>query len=264
MDAQGAIIKKVQIDDNIVFYHGDCLKVMPVLAGEGVKVDMVLADPPYGTTHCRWDSVIAFGPMWACVNSVTYDNTPVLLFGQQPFTSTLGCSNLKNLRYSWVWEKTTATGFLNAKRMPMKAHEDILVFYRKLPYYDPIMTTGHIQKIVMAEHQYKCDPGTIYNDHNSYKDYCSTTRYPRSVIKYKTDKQTCCLHSTQKPVPLLEYLIKTYTKEGDTVLDFAMGSGSTAVACRNTNRKCIGIEIDREIFDVAVERLCTGLDEKWK
>ena len=258
------MITKVQIDDNIVFYHGDCLKVMPVLADEGVKVDLVLCDPPYGTTHCRWDSVIAFGPMWDCVTSVTRDNTPVLLFGQQPFTSTLGCSNLKNLRYSWVWEKNQPTGFLNAKRMPMKAHEDILVFYRKLPGYYPIKTDGHRRVVSTAYQKSVCQTGDIYQEYRNFQDYDSTERYPRSVIQFKSDKQLCHLHSTQKPVPLLEYLIKTYTREGDVVLDFAMGSGSTAVACRNTNRRCIGIEIDRGIFDVAVERLCTNLDEKRK
>lgn len=246
---------KVNIGDAVSLYCGDCLEVMPRLASEGIRVDMVLADPPYGTTHCRWDSVIPFAPMWDCVRLVSFDTTPALLFCQQPFTSTLGCSNLNDLRYSWVWEKTQPTGFLNAKRMPMKAHEDILVFYKKLPYYNPIITDGHARKVVLARHQHQCVPGTIYSEHGNYRDYSSTTRY---------DKQTCALHPTQKPVALLEYLITTYTNTGDTVLDFAMGSGSTAIACGNTGRKFIGIEIDTHYFGVAETRIRKYLNENGK
>ncbi|RJV49139.1 site-specific DNA-methyltransferase, partial [Bacteroides sp. AF15-14LB] len=164
----------------------------------------------------------------------------------------------RRLRYAWVWEKTQATGFLNAGRMPMKAHEDILVFYDRLPKYHPIKTDGHRRKVVMAEHQRKCDAGEIYRKHDNFRDYISTERYPRSVLKFKTDKQRSCLHATQKPVALLEYLIRTYTDEGDIVLDFAMGSGSTAVACRNTGRRFVGVEIDREIFQTALNRITHG------
>ena len=170
----------------------------------------------------------------------------------------LGSSNLKRLRYAWVWEKTQPTGFLNARRMPMKAHEDILVFYDRLPKYNPIKSDGHARKVVMAAHQKKCNAGEIYRRHDSYRDYISTERYPRSVLKYKTDKQLSCLHATQKPVALLEYLIRTYTDEGDTVLDFAMGSGSTAMACRNTGRRFVGIEMDETIFQTAYNRIING------
>lgn len=135
------------------------------------------------------------------------------------FTSILGCSNLEKLRYEWIWEKTQATGFLNAGRMPMKAHEDILVFYDRLPKYNPVKTDGHRCKIVMADHRRKCDSGEIYRKHDNYRDYISTERYPRSVLRFKTDKQKSCLHATQKPVALLEYLIRTYTDEEDLVLD---------------------------------------------
>ncbi|WP_018667133.1 DNA-methyltransferase [Bacteroides gallinarum] len=236
-------------------YRGDALEVLPRLAASGIIADMVLSDPPYGTTHCRWDSVIDIPRMWKAVREVSGQKTPVLLFCQQPFTSVLGGSNLGRLRYAWVWEKTQATGFLNAKRMPMKAHEDILVFYDRLPKYNPIKTDGHKRKVILAVHQHKCDAGEIYRKHDKYRDYISTERYPRSVLKFKTDKQLSCLHATQKPVALLEYLIRTYTDEGDLVLDFAMGSGSTAIACRNTGRRFIGIEIDREIFRTAGERI---------
>ena len=198
--------------DGCDLYRGDALDVLPLLAEEGITADMVLSDPPYGTTHCRWDAVIDIPGMWNAVQGISRPDTPVLLFCQHPFTSLLGSSNLRRLRYAWVWEKTQATGFLNAGRMPMKAHEDILVFYDRLPKYHPI----------------------------------------------KTDKQRSCLHATQKPVALLEYLIRTYTDEGDIVLDFAMGSGSTAVACRNTGRRFVGVEIDREIFQTALNRITHG------
>lgn len=241
--------------DGCDLYRGDALEVLPLLAAKGITADMIFADPPYGTTHCRWDAVIDIPKMWAVLKSVSHKHTPILLFCQQPFTSVLGASNLRQLRYAWVWEKAQPTGFLNARRMPMKAHEDILVFYNKLPKYRPVKTGGHPRKIVKAAHQRRCRQGEIYHSHDNYRDYISTERYPRSVLKYKTDKQTSCLHATQKPVALLEYLIRTYTDEGDTVIDFAMGSGSTAVACRHTGRRFIGIEIDRHIFQTAYNRI---------
>ena len=244
--------------DGCDLYRGDALEVLPRLAAQGLTADMIFADPPYGTTPCRWDAVIDIPKMWKELKGVSLPRTPVLLFCQQPFTSVLGSSNLKRLRYSWVWEKTQPTGFLNARRMPMKAHEDILVFYDRLPKYNPMKTGGHKRKVVMAVHQLKCEQGEIYRRHDNYRDYVSTERYPRSVLTYKTDKQLSCLHAAQKPVALLEYLIRTYTDEGDTVLDFAMGSGSTGVACRNTGRRFVGIEIDEAIFQTAYNRIANG------
>lgn len=244
--------------DGCDLYRGDALEVLPRLAAQGLTADMIFADPPYGTTHCRWDAVIDIPKMWKELKGVSLPRTPVLLFCQQPFTSVLGSSNLKRLRYSWVWEKTQPTGFLNARRMPMKAHEDILVFYDRLPKYNPMKIGGHKRKVVMAVHQLKCEQGEIYRRHDNYRDYVSTERYPRSVLTYKTDKQLSCLHAAQKPVALLEYLIRTYTDEGDTVLDFAMGSGSTGVACRNTGRRFVGIEIDEAIFQTAYNRIANG------
>lgn len=252
---------KTVISDAVTIYHGDCIEIMPRLAADGVMFDMVLSDPPYGTTHCRWDSVIPFESMWSGINSVSYVSTPTLLFGQHPFTSTLGSSNLRNLRYSWVWEKTQPTGFLNAKRMPMKAHEDILVFYRKLPKYNPIKTDGHRRVVSTAYQKSVCRTGDIYQDYTDFQDYDSTQRYPRSVVQFKSDKQLTSLHPTQKPVALLEYLIATYTDEGDIILDFAMGSGSTGEACLRTGRKFIGIEIDKHYFDVAETRIRKYLSE---
>lgn len=246
--------KKI-IQEGAELYRGNCLDVLPALNDKGHKFDLILTDPPYGTTQCRWDTVIAFDPMWKCINSVSYDTTPTVLFCQHPFTSALGCSNLKNLRYSWVWEKTQPTGFLNAKRMPMKAHEDILVFYRKLPKYNPVKTDGHRRVVSTAYQKSVCKTGDIYHDYTNFKDYDSTERYPRSVLQFKSDKQLASLHPTQKPVSLLEYLIATYTDPGDTVLDYAMGSGSTAIACIRTGRKFIGIEVDTNYFEVSETRI---------
>lgn len=236
-------------------FCGDCLDILPALQDQGLRVDMVLTDLPYGTTHCRWDTPIDLQQMWACLRKTTTANTPILLFAQQPFTTTLGASNLKELRYSWVWEKTQGTGFLNARRMPLKCHEDILVFYRSQPKFRPVLSTGHPRKVVLSRHQQKCNPGEIYNSHDKFRDYSSTERFPRSVMKFKTDKQICNLHSTQKPVALLEYLIRNYTDEGDTILDFTMGSGSTGIACLRSKRQFIGIEKDPSIFTTAQNRL---------
>lgn len=245
----------ILIHEGCELYRGDALQVLPALQGRNFRARLVLTDPPYGSTHCRWDTPLDLTAMWRALHGVTDNCTPILLFGQQPFTSVLGASNLAQLRYAWVWEKAQPTGFLNARRMPMKAHEDILVFYDRLPKYRPQKTQGHVRKVIRAEHQRKCRAGEIYQPHEQYRDYDSTERFPRSVLRYKTDKQLSCLHAAQKPVALLEYLIRTYTDEGDTVLDFAMGSGSTGVACRSSNRRFVGIEVDQDIFRLAQQRL---------
>ena len=235
-------------------YNGDCLEVMDELIDSNVKFDMVLTDMPYGTTRNKWDTAIPLNELWVKLKKITNPNTPILLFAQTPFDKVLGCSNLKMLRYEWIWEKTSATGHLNAKKMPMKAHENILVFYEKLPTYNPQKTAGHKRKVSKAEHKTNCVKTTNYGEHG-LTTYDSTERYPRSVQVFKTDKQIESLHPTQKPVALLEYLIKTYTNEGGLVLDFTMGSGSTGVACLNTNRKFVGIELEKEYFDIATNRL---------
>ena len=239
---------------NYKLYKGDCLEVMDKLIKEGVKVDMVLTDPPYGRTQNKWDSIIPLEPMWQKLELLTKPNTAILLFAQTPFDKVLGCSNLKMLKYEWIWEKTTATGYLNAKKMPMKAHENILVFYKKLPTYNPQKTTGH-KPTNYFEHKTNNISANYGTTNEGFKNGGSTERYPRSIQVFKSDKQKCTLHPTQKPVALLEYLIKTYTNEGELVLDFTMGSGSTGVACLNTNRRFIGIELDEKYFNIAKDRL---------
>ena len=236
---------------NIELYNGDCLEAMKSIPDK--SIDMILCDLPYETTRNRWDKMIDLEKLWEQYERIIKDNGAIVLFAQTPFDKVLGVSNLKLLRYEWIWEKTTATGHLNAKKMPMKAHENILVFYKKLPKYNPIKTTGHTPVHSYTKHQ---DDGSNYGKTKAgISGGGSTERYPRSVQKFKTDKQKETLHPTQKPVELLEYLIKTYTDENELVLDNCMGSGSTGVACVNTNRSFIGMELDNNYFNIAEERI---------
>ena len=252
----------------ILQYQGDAIEVMKQLIEEGVKVDLILTDPPYGTTNCKWDSIIDLHSMWDCISKIKKSNkVATLLFAQTPFDKVLGTSNIKELKYEWIWEKTQATGHLNSKKMPMKAHENILVFYEKLPKYFPQKTQGHGRKVSSAKNRADCiDRRNIKEDYlygKEYPDkvvgYDSTERFPRDVLKYPTDKQRKALHPTQKPVSLLEYFLKTYTEEGDWVLDFTSGSGSLGEACLNTNRNYILIEKYDEWIEVSKNRLGESL-----
>ena len=236
--------------------HGDCLEEMQKLIDEGVKVDLILTDLPYGTTQCRWDNIIPFEPMWDCIHQLIHQKTPVLLFGQEPFSSHLRMSNLKEFRYDWIWNKLKGTNFLNANRTPLPCHEVISVFYQRLPYYNPqkryvgVNSKGRVMGGLTHKTYGKVNVRTEWKD-DGY-------RFPLSVIecdKSSTEARNGSnIHPTQKPVELLEYLIKTYTNEDDTVLDFTMGSGSTGVACQNTNRNFIGIELDEKYFKIAQMR----------
>ena len=237
--------------DSYTLLLGDCLERMKEITNN--SVDLVLVDLPYGTTQNKWDSVIDLEEVWKQLKRICSDNTPKIMFAQTPFDKVLGCSNLKELKYEWVWEKTTATGHLNAKKMPMKAHENILVFYDKLPTYNPQKTSGHKPANSYTKHQ---DDGSNYGKTKvGVSGGGQTDRYPRSVQVFKTDKQKVSLHPTQKPVALLEYLINTYSNEGDTVLDFTFGSCSTGVAALNTNRKFIGVEAEEKYFDIGASRM---------
>ena len=227
-------------------WRGDCLELMKNIP-DG-SVDMVLCDLPYGTTRNKWDSVIPLDMLWGQYERITKSNGAILLFAQSPFDKVLGCSRLNMLRYEWIWEKTEATGFLNAKKMPLKAHENILVFYRTLPVYNPQFTNGkpYIYKkdgISSANYGESNGTGMIEN---------TGKRHPRSILRFKKEKG---FHPTQKPIALLEYLIKTYTNPGAVVLDNCMGSGSTGVACVNTGRNFIGIELDEGYFNIAKKRI---------
>ena len=230
--------------------HGDCLELMSSLADN--SVDLICCDMPYGTTNCKWDTTIDLKQLWEHYERITKDTAAILLFAQTPFDKVLGCSNLTDLRYEIIWEKTSATGHLNAKKMPMKAHENILVFYKKLPTYNPQKTTGHVRKTSKTGRTYDSD---CYGDESAKPFYDSTDRYPRSVQVFATDKQKSKLHHTQKPLALIEWLIRTYSNEADTVLDNCMGSGTTGKACQNLNRDFIGIELNAEYFGICESRL---------
>ncbi len=239
-------------DDSIWLMKGDCLERMKEI--ESGSVDMVLADPPYGTTACKWDSIIPLEPMWEQLKRIIKPSGAIVMTAAQPFTSILVSSNIEMLKEHLVWEKTTATGHLNAKRKFMRAHEDLLVFCSRQPTYNPQMTHGHKRKTAKNVDR-SLKQSDVYGCQAGLTSYDSTSRYPRSVIKTSTDKQKSKLHPTQKPEALMEYLIKTYTNEGETVLDFTMGSGTTGVAARNLDRKFIGIEMDDHYFDVAKGRI---------
>lgn len=228
--------------------QGDCLKLMKTLPD--ASVDMVLCDLPYGTTRNKWDSVLPLDALWAEYKRVC--RGAIVLTAQAPFDKMLGASNLPMLRYEWIWEKTNPTGHLNAKRMPMKAHENVLVFYEKQPTYNPQKTSGHQRKSATKRHD--ATPNYGKQDFDALA-YDSTERYPRSVLVFASDKQRSSLHPTQKPVALMEYLVRTYTNEGDTVLDNCMGSGTTGVACLNTGRRFIGMEMDAGYFSIAESRI---------
>lgn len=219
------------------------------------SIDMILCDLPYGqTSRNKWDVVIPFEPLWEQYRRVVKDNGAIVLFANGMFTAELMSINKPMWRYNLIWEKTQPTGFLNAKKMPLRSHEDICVFYRGMPTYNPQKSTGHKRKVSKAEHKTNCKSTTDYGEHG-LTTYDSTERYPRSVLKFAKDSQKSALHPTQKPVALLEYLIKTYTNPGETVLDNCMGSGSVGVACLNTDREFIGIELDRHYFGIANKRI---------
>ena len=233
----------------IKLLNGDCLELMKTIP-DG-SVDMVLTDPPYGTTECKWDSIIDMSEMWLQLERIIKPNGAIVMTASQPFTSLLVCSNIKLFKYDLVWDKPSGTGFFNAKKMPLRNHESILVFYRKLPTYNPQMTHGHKRKTAVK----KMVDSECYGKAFKKTNYDSTSRYPRSIQTFSSDKQKSNLHPTQKPVALMEWLIKTYTNENEIVLDFTMGSGSTGVACVNTNRKFIGIELDENYFNIAKQRI---------
>ncbi|PHQ90127.1 MAG: cytosine methyltransferase [Sulfurimonas sp.] len=231
---------------------GDCLELMKDIGT--ASIDMILCDLPFGTTKNDWDKVLDFEALWYQYERVIKDNGAIVLFAQAPFDKVLACSNLKLFRYEWIWEKTSATGFLNAQKMPLKAHENILVFYKKLPTYNPIKTKAH-KKVSRASHKTACKQSSNYGKQMHTKDYCSDERYPRSVLKFPSDKQHHNLHPTQKPLALVEYFIQTYTNEGEIVLDNCTGSGTTPEGCINLNRQFIAYEKEEYIYKTACERV---------
>lgn len=228
---------------NVQLLQGDCLELMKDLP-DG-SVDLILCDLPYGTTQNKWDSVLPLDTLWATYNRVC--TGPIVLTAAQPFTSALVMSQITKFKYQWVWQKEAGTGLLNAKRQPLRDHEDVLVFYGKQCLYNPQMTAGK---------RYTCKKGgetSNYNPSGTVVTVNEGTRCPKTVLQFSRDRNK--VHPTQKPVALMEYMIRTYTNEGDTVLDNCMGSGTTGVACINTGRNFIGIEKDQQYFNIAEGRI---------
>lgn len=229
--------------------NDDCLNAMKFIPDNSIS--MILADPPYGTTACKWDSIIPLEPMWEQLKRIIKPNGAIVMTASQPFTTTLIASNMKMFKYCWAWKKSNLTGHLNAKKQPLKCMEDICVFYGKQATYNPQMTNGK-----------PYDKGTTHNKSENYGKQIRVesinktgARYPKNALEVQNVHRAHSQHPTQKPVALMEYLIKTYTNEGETVLDFAMGSGTTGVAAKNLNRNFIGIEMDGKYFEVAKERI---------
>ena len=227
-------------------YNMDCLEGMKQIP-DG-SVDAIICDLPYGTTANKWDSIIPLDQLWAQYKRIAKPSAPIVLFAQCPFDKVLGASNIPMLKYEWIWEKEMGTGFLNAKNAPLKNHENILVFYKERPVYNPQMRKGE---------PYKCKQGGVSSNYDN-KDKNIVTinegeRYPLTIIKF--DRDADAFHPTQKPVDLLRYLVKTYTNEGDTILDNCMGSGTTAVACIKEKRHFIGFELNKEYYDKACLRI---------
>ena len=236
-------------------YNGDCLEIMKLIQDK--SIDAIITDPPYGTTACKWDSVIPFDLLWTQLNRIIKDNGAIVLFGSEPFSSALRMSNIKNYKYDWIWKKNRGSNFATVKYSPMKEHEIISVFNRH--NYYPIKQKRCESGKQRLKYKFKNKTSDINGGkfiNNGSKEYINLSdknlRNPSSVQKFKTEVGK---HPTQKPVALMEYLIKTYTQENETVLDFTMGSGTTGVACCNLNRDFIGIELDKEYFKIAQERI---------
>lgn len=237
--------------------QGDCLEVMKKIP-DG-SVDMILSDLPYGTTHCSWDTIIPFEELWQQYKRIIKASGAVVLFATEPFASYLRLSNLEWYKYDWVWDKIKGTGFLNAKKQPMRNHELICVFYEGQCTYNPQYTYGHEKKKVYKSKMLRSE---VYQHSTRDTLYESTQRYPRSIQEFSTDTQKSSLHPTQKPVALCEYLIKTYTNENEVVLDSCIGSGSTCVAAINTGRKYIGIEKEEKYITISRKRIKEAIREK--
>lgn len=236
--------------------HGDCLELMKTLPDQ--SVDMILCDLPYGTTQNKWDSVIPFKPLWEQYRRIC--KGAIVLTAAQPFTSVLVCSDVGNFKYSWVWQKSRPSGHMNAKKQPLREHEDICVFYTRQPTYNPQFTKGEPNHV-------NSKPRVKTNSENYGTQYevveeITDRKYPKTVLPFTVVSPSKILHPTQKPVALMEYLVRTYTNEGDIVLDNCMGSGTTGVACVNTGRGFIGMEMDEKYFDIANERISTARTNK--
>ena len=242
--------------ESLWLMQGNCLDRMKEIPNG--SVDMILADPPYQTTSCAWDSIIPLDQMWAELKRIAKPNAAIVMTAAQPFTTTLIASNMQMFKYCWVWEKERGTGFARAKKQPLRKHEDIVVFYSKQPFYNSVgelLDKPYTHALPISKSKSDNVAGSGYNPDGSriYHTYTHSSKH--TILRFSRDTTRASLHPTQKPVALLEYLIKTYTNEGETVLDFSQGSGSTGVAAVNTGRTYIGIEMDDHYFNISKERI---------
>lgn len=233
------------MDKQIIIYKGDCLEVMKNIPDN--SIDCIICDLPYGTTRNKWDIVIPLDKLWEQYKRIRKDNTPIILFGSEPFSTYLRMSNIQEFKYDWVWNKSQITGFLNAKKQPLRQYELIHVFYEKQCTYNPIMTVGKMQTKATG------NGSTNYNGYNAMPTK-NNIYYPKNILEIP-QKRIKAGHPTQKPIELLEYLVKTYSNEGDLILDNCMGSGTTGIACKKLNRKFIGIELEGKYFEIAEKRI---------
>ena len=240
--------------------QGDCLELMKSIPDK--SVDMVLCDLPYGTTSCIWDSVIPFEDLWECYERIIKPCGVICLFGNEPFSTYLRMSNIKNYKYDWIWDKSSTSGFLNAKKRPLKRYEIISIFSYGTPIYIPQMEVRGKPRQKGSYNKRIGNGDMVYGKFENIK-YVNNTYYPTNILSFSNAVQKGKIHPTQKPVPLLEYLIKTYTNEGETVFDNCMGSGSTGVACVHTGRDFIGMELDEHYFSIAKERIENEI-KTWK
>lgn len=265
------------MNEQYKLYNGDCLEVMDKLIEQGLKVDAIITDPPYGTTACKWDNVIPFDAMWERLNKLIKSNGAIVLFGSEPFSSELRMSNIKKLRHEWYWNKINAGNFVQAKNHPLKIVENIMVFSKNKVNYNPQMNinTEEYTKKLKAKHKNKKESSMTQTVEDKYFTMASgkfkiqtdeSVSYPKNILTVSKFSNECNsrnrVHPTQKPVELLEYLIKTYTNEGELILDFTAGSGSTGVGCINTNRRFIGIELDEGYYNIAKERIEEAVKKK--
>jgi len=247
-------------EPGIKLINGDCLLEMQEIPSK--SIDMVLADPPYGTTACKWDSVLPLEFMWHELKRVTKDNGAIVMTASQPFTTNLIASNMKMFKYCWVWDKGVGVNFFHVKKQPLKVTEDVCVFYSKQPTYIPAMTDR--EKPIKKSNNNAGESSGYKVDANSqkYVGRVYDKAYPNTIVSISSRDSNRGLHPTQKPVALMEYLIKTYTNEGETVLDFTMGSGTTGVAAKRLNRNFVGIELDHHYFNIAKERISESKTEQ--
>jgi DNA modification methylase len=238
---------------NITLHRGDCVELMTGL--ESKSIDMIFCDLPYGTTACKWDSIIPFDALWNQYVRVIKDNGAIVLTASQPFTSALIMSNINLFKYEWIWQKTHPKGHLNAKKQPMRSHESVLIFYKNQPTYNPQKTQGHSRKVAKTSYVKQHTGDSVYGKEVRDTNYDSTERYPLSIQVFPNADLTQVLHPTQKPVQLVEYMIRTYSNEGELILDNCSGSGTTGVACINLNRRCILMEKDYNYYNLSIERL---------